>query len=563
MNKKNDTYTVNLFPFANLDNVLQDNGVVPDDAILNTVAVCFSGGGSRALSAAMGQLRGLTHLGLVEKTQLISGVSGGAWASTLYSYVPESISDDQLLGEVCADPGKLTWNSHAGDPIACTLDKLPEHNLGTLPGNMSILGLGKEAIEMWRKGIPKNEIWVRLVGKYIFQPYGLYSGYGTSKYFTWNETWFNELIADNNPALNINDFYIFPTDRYRPSLLIYGSLIPDQKKGDYELLPVVLSPYFSGVIPEFPKAGTGGEDIGGGGVDSFGFNSYRLKGVDTRLQTVDIPQNNFSLADMAGISSSFFAELINSKYTKFKSLTPEYTYWPVMNVDQNSSIPYSFADGGNLDNSGVASMLRQRMRNIISFVNSSTRLSYDKDTLSVVVDSQIPPLFGYQPYTQGHGYVKYTEPLLDPSYAAYKGNKVFEYEDFSSLLTALWDAYTAGGTAMCYQENIAVCKNAKFGVLDGTVHMLWVYNNMVTKWRDKLSDYVKIGMVADPLLYGEFPNYAKENIGLSARQVNLLAHLSCWNIISDNTAGNPNGKTNADIFKNMYAPKEKSTGQTR
>jgi len=49
------------------------------------VGICLSGGGSRALSAGMGQLRALRHLktedglSLLAQTKAISTVSGGSW----------------------------------------------------------------------------------------------------------------------------------------------------------------------------------------------------------------------------------------------------------------------------------------------------------------------------------------------------------------------------------------------------------------------------------------------------------------------------------------------------
>ena len=48
--------------------------------------VCFSGGGTRAMTATMGQLRALAHLGLIPDIRYISCVSGGSWATTIYTY---------------------------------------------------------------------------------------------------------------------------------------------------------------------------------------------------------------------------------------------------------------------------------------------------------------------------------------------------------------------------------------------------------------------------------------------------------------------------------------------
>ena len=550
MSKKQETYTVNLFPYQSKLTKLPS-----DDS--ETVGVCFSGGGSRALTAAMGQLRGLTKLGLIEQTQYISGVSGGAWASTIYCYVPETISDDVLLGEVCKNPNDLTWNQHASTPQACQLSYLPEHNMGQLPGGMGVLEFTEESLKMLEEKIPAHEVWVRLVGCHIFQPYGLYSGYGSSKYFTKNRTWFNKHIKKNNSDLLECDFFFFPDDRYRPNLLIFASMIPDEKQSDFRLLPIEFSPCQSGVMGQFENTGEYHQDIGGGGIDSFAFNSDGQKYLAENLQTVNVPKNHFSLNDMAGISSSFFAEYISSHHSKLDGMIPEYKYWPVFNPDTNKAQSYSFADGGNLDNSGVASMLRQNLQNIISFINTSSPLKYDNNLKLVIVDNQVPPLFGYQPYDKDQGYVLYKDgvPPIDPDNETFRENHVFDKDRFEEYRNNLWENAQSGGTALCYQQQLIVCNNSKYGVTKGTVNMLWVYNNKVKKWSKALKFSVKLCMKLEFLLYKDFPNYPTINLGLNARQVNLLAHLSCWNIISDNKLACPKSMTNEQMFKKMYSKK--------
>ena len=551
MSNKQKTYTVNLFPY-------QSDFIKSASDDSETVGVCFSGGGSRALSTAMGQLRGLTELGLIEQTQYISGVSGGAWASTVYCYVPETISDDVLLGEVCKDPHKLTWCQHESTPLACQLNYLPEHNMGRLPGGMGVVEFTEESLEMLAENVPANEIWVRLVGRHIFQPYGLYSGYGTSKYFTKDNPWFKKYIKKNNHQLQEGDFYYFPNDRYRPNLLIFGSMIPDEKQEDYQLLPIEFSPGQSGVMAQFKKTGKYNQDIGGGGVDSFAFNSENQKSAGENLQTVDVPKNHFSLNDMAGISSSFFAEYISSHHPELDEMIPEYMYWPVFNPDTNTAQSYGFADGGNLDNSGVASMLRQNLQNIISFINTSSPLKYDNNLKLVIVDNQVPPLFGYQPYNKDQGYVLYKDkvPAIDPDNETFRENHVFDNNRFEEYRNNLWKNAQSGGTALCYQQQLLVCDNPKYGVTKGTVNILWVYNNKVQKWSKALKISVKLWMKLEFWLYKDFPNYPTINLGLNARQVNLLAHLSCWNIISDNKLACPKGMTNEQMFKKMFSKKQ-------
>src|SRR5215831_5619859 len=68
------------------------------------LAVCFSGGGSRALSCALGQLSGLRSIknpndptrSVLDSIPYVSSVSGGSWASVLYTFLPATISDDEF-----------------------------------------------------------------------------------------------------------------------------------------------------------------------------------------------------------------------------------------------------------------------------------------------------------------------------------------------------------------------------------------------------------------------------------------------------------------------------------
>ena len=74
--------------------------------------------------------------------------------------------------------------------------------------------------------------------------------------------------------------------------------------------------------------------------------------------------------------------------------------------------------------------------------------------------------------------------------------------------------------------------------------MFWIYNERVKKWEDKLRPEIRDSIGSGSL--GSFPHYKTffQNppaiIDLSAKQVNLLAHLSCWNVMS-----------NSETFKHM------------
>src|SRR5688500_16470332 len=66
------------------------------------VGVCLSGGGSRALSAGMGQLRALKFLTangkpLLDQVKAFSTVSGGSWLGVSWAYNNSGKSEDDFL----------------------------------------------------------------------------------------------------------------------------------------------------------------------------------------------------------------------------------------------------------------------------------------------------------------------------------------------------------------------------------------------------------------------------------------------------------------------------------
>lgn len=78
------------------------------------VGIAFTGGGSRAMIAALGQLAALSELGLLKDIKYATGVSGGSWAVSLFSwYTPSNESarnDAELLGKLLP-PDTLTLDS--------------------------------------------------------------------------------------------------------------------------------------------------------------------------------------------------------------------------------------------------------------------------------------------------------------------------------------------------------------------------------------------------------------------------------------------------------------------
>lgn len=149
------------------------------------------------------------------------------------------------------------------------------------------------------------------------------------------------------------------------------------------------------------------------------------------------------------------------------------------------------------------------------------------DNGQIVMDSQIPLLFGIQPSVTS---LKYNEPKRkavpndDVTFT-----KVFDSARYDELAQGLWQANSApyNGTAM-YMQTLPVLPNANFGIQGNyTVRVLWIYNTWVDAWYELLKEDIKVYADGESDLLG-FPGYNVLLLDLSARQVNLLANLSCW-----------------------------------
>ena len=56
-----------------------------------------------------GNLAGLNQLGLMKNVRYIGGISGGAWASSSYTYTQNVATDEEFLGEIVS-PGDITYD---------------------------------------------------------------------------------------------------------------------------------------------------------------------------------------------------------------------------------------------------------------------------------------------------------------------------------------------------------------------------------------------------------------------------------------------------------------------
>lgn len=285
------------------------------------VGVCLCGGSSRAMTAAMGQLRALRHLqangrSLLSQVKALSVVSGGAWIGVVYTYLKGEVSDEAFLGPYVADPGRLRVE---GD-----LDRLPEGNIGAqvTQSRFGSVALNLRAL-MHRAAfrVPRRQTWQTLVALDILERYGLFASSPRQRLLPRSlfsldaETLERDVLA-RNPELRGVQAHLYadsldPERDPRPFLICNASMfLAPNEAGHQELIPVQSTPLFTGLIGQAGGRTANGATPGGRALASFAFSGHVERVGEDEAEVRQ--RRPWSLADAVGISSAFYAEVLQN-----------------------------------------------------------------------------------------------------------------------------------------------------------------------------------------------------------------------------------------------------------
>lgn len=551
------------------------------------VGVCLSGGGSRAMAAGIGQLQGLSTLAasdnipLLNKVSMLVTVSGGGWVGIPFTYLPDSVSDQDFLGTY-VDRSRL-----AGPDITAT----PELWIGTqITQDFSLEKLATAAVVLRFRGVPTNMLWQTLMGIHFLCPYDLFTNvnYSPNSLFAADLGQVQRYVTGPNPALQTEAADVITVGRTveRPFLssvmgMFVSVPVPDTDDSQLLLVPVESTPWYTGLVSTPANAlDQKGNQVGGGVVASFGFNSNfqsivlstatatqgrqwaltdvlgtssaafaaKLKEIHLRLfrsperLTAALTQHKESVLNMLGKCEqemldrgsvdALIASVANDGFEQLKAdlvggdplaaIDPAYFYWtPATPPSESQTATQTFADGGSLDNSGIATMLAYGMNTIIAFVNSS----FAFDAAGPTIDPMIWPLFGKKsPHDLG---VKQDVLGVDLT----QKNQVFNTTDFDALVAGL--AASIGeneARPAIFLQQLTTLENAWFNVRGGqTINVLWVYLSMSTDWSEGITNE-DVRNALQRELNSKFPNYETDNTELTPQGVHLLSNLTSWTI---------------------------------
>ncbi len=400
-----------------------------------SIGLALSGGGSRALTAGMGQLQALSYLTfngapMLGQIKALSTVSGGSWLGVPYEFLPASgPSDSEFLGvfnpsiasQTLAELGTISSQSAAA-PITGTL--------------FSPLLLAVQAVVLYELNVPPNMIWQTIVGLNILYPAGLYepnSSLAPTDLFSWDSQTLSTYVTGPNPSLGSVKPFLVASGSSRTPRPYYicnmAMFINQQGTKIQALAPVLATPFMTGIVGTPVGTDQNGLPPGGGGVTSFSFNSS-LTSISGSAAVAN-QTRQWSLTDSAGTSSAFFAAILQNQIAYWEAhplefiatlaqyaediwnwieshltgehqakakvfvqanravpearaagigipnpqvLIPQYGYWPVLDPTVVSN-PQStaFADGGILENSGVCALLAHSdIKAIVACANSQS-----------------------------------------------------------------------------------------------------------------------------------------------------------------------------------------------
>ncbi|MEZ4294579.1 MAG: patatin-like phospholipase family protein [Polyangiaceae bacterium] len=508
---------------------------LPEIAARPSAGLCLSGGGTRAMVAAVGYLRAFSELGLLDRFRYTSAVSGGSWASIPFTYWRTGARDDrELLGDLLAPEDLDRTRLQAPLPdsylASCAARSFRDNVFD---------GLTEEG---------PARAWNSAVGEVFLAPWGLHDPEARRSY-TWSAATRDAIVARQSDLpgaarLSAEDFLLARGGR--PFPIVSAALLGPAGLGRHTRLDLVsyeMTPLYSGILKStaidysFEGRAPVHRRVGGGVIEPFaagGAGPGWMADAAVQTLTLEHPETFADLAFSIGTSSSAFATTMTEKLGASRALSgrvPALSYWPPRAGDVPRSRPWELGDGGTLDNYGLFPLLARGVETIVVLVNTKEKLGLDwtpgEGSYQGQIDAYLPPLFG----------VHEPQPAI-----ALQRNQVFPREELGSLVSALQDAKRAGGPVMAVREH-EVLDNEWLGIRGGRkVRVAWMLLDRVPRFEERLPPQTRamIGLgnqSAGAGPFGEFPNY--KTIGanpwslvrLEPEQIRLLAALCSWSVM--------------------------------
>ena len=507
----------------------------------DSLAVAFSGGGTRSAAATLGQLRGLYLNNWLPYVQYISAVSGGSWSAVPFTYSKDD--QDELLGEQL-EPRQLEWSKTAGTPDGALAREIASSTMISA-GLHEALGLSAPALArrdivnavrqmLSTVGAARREperldkTFARLIGSKFIDPLiepEPENRKASQRLFSWDYATASEMHALNQERLPGDILTVGPN---RPFLIVGGTMVSARRDYAYPLLiPVEYTPMYVGVRQQF------GGRLGGTLVWPWAYDTERVGAYgDGRIQVQFDPKRALTLADVAASSGaapqlmlllgSGVPDAAKAAIQKGAGLFPAFRHFTVNGGGPAPlSGPLPHGDGGFSDNLGLMPLLARQVTNILVFVNTMTPHFHNNDDLKSFFFAVGPP----------------------GATGSKTLNKAFPLDKYEELMKGLEQRRLAGQPQVYCGTDWTVLKNAHYNVraYEG-LNICWFYNARVPAWRQQLAgDVARLFDRENPhpqaARFERFPWFNTfRQLNLDTAQVNLLAHMWAWTLTDPDTA---------------------------
>lgn len=452
------------------------------------------------------------------------------------------------------------------------------------PNQLENLSL-KEFMIVWKAN---NFTYANILQKSFVSSFDAGDG---NHFFTWCKEHVQDILNRNPETLTENDFVSYTNDS-DPFLIVNACMLNLQqlsvidRKSYIEFTPLYVGCsklYMNGLTND----GKDSPAVGGCYIEPFCFNANQY--INTSNCIIDVPvdslEHRLNLGDI--IASTSAAPAQEAAQRGLSYMFPKFNYWTPWkdslksnqetnqeDQDKNisvelhkNSIPYSFGDGGLLENTGMMGLLKRGMKRIIVFLNTKAPIIVNSSIITSDFSEDLSLPFGpihYDGFLQECQMRHYSKKRFFNYYPLklkifrtridYEMNHVFEDLDGSNYRRLAESLYVKRihGQSTMHEDEYTVLNNDFYGIKGGwKVRVLWVYNDVYKEFEDSLSpllhEFLQLRRSGSDFV--RYPHYktAGENLkaiaALKSEQINLLSFQHTFNILN-------NQKLFLDFFEN-------------
>jgi hypothetical protein len=387
-----------------------------------------------------------------------------------------------------------------------------------------------------------DESYAASLGDIFLRPFGLGD---RAKFFTSHSEALEKTLEANDSKLTADDFLL--PQRGRPYLIVGATLIGDPRPGhrkDY--FSIEMTPLYTGMVGVFPDPKEHDRVLGGGFVESLGYDSrlpQQQKQGDRAVVEIGLPRYRMTLSDVIGASGAAPQATLVRWLVEWIGF-PEFRQWPING--RHGERETHFGDGGHVDNIGLMPLLARKVSNILVFVNTATPFKIKMN------DANDYHLYGdlvnffRAPYDTADGQASLQ--TSDPNFrtAADDGPSRVVIADGAEELAELYNAFKKAREAtprqpLVHCDKYRVKDNPRFGVTAYDASICWVYLDKTEAWLNDL-DLKNNPALEHAIGARHFPHYKTffarglQVIRLKPADVNTLSNLTAWTVLSQNEA---------------------------